>query len=77
MDKLKNNKFRHFVNVIGGHSFIIKFDEKLLYKSTTENEIAFYEYVNRTFENSKGEYDDVKSLIPKYYGLVNRQDGIN
>jgi len=81
-----------FLDVIGGHSFIIRCNENLLYKSTSENEAKFYEFINSNKSNEgisknnevndnndsnlSNELEEIKSLIPKYFGRVSKSNSV-
>ena len=68
----ENNKLRLFMDVVGGHSFLLYYTNNLIYKSTSEKEAAFYEFINNITNNSNDDYSDILNLIPKYYGKVDK-----
>lgn len=62
LSTIKIEDFLLYLNVIGGHSFFISYNSKYLIKSTSINEIKFYEFTKRKNLHS--------NCLPKYYGII-------
>ena len=60
--KISLNDFTLYLDIIGGHSFFIEIPGGYLLKSTTDNEINFYNNSPST------------SIIPHFYGVITKTD---
>ena len=62
LSTIKIEDFLLYLNIIGGHSFFISYNNKYLIKSTSINEIKFYEFTKK-----KNLYSN---CLPKFYGII-------
>ena len=68
MDSLSLNNIVLNLNVIGGHSFMLKSsDGKRLIKASTPKEIEFYEYTLTLDKN-------IYQFLPIFYGKITKND---